>query len=328
MIERRLVFVFRAAGFSPRDVYSEPRALARAMSPDSIRIRWGYARSTSLQNAPDRAILPSSFQVSSAARSNVRSNRCRILAAILFLGSGLRFASAQVLPTWEPPPEDSVMLDEVFEQKLDPAFADEVRGLIDALDSPSFKDRKASAQRLIDLGPQVFYLLRDAYRSSPSLELRLQIEHVVREAYLQHFVYGRNAFLGIRQGEPVGPDKDPRIQQGHVGIFITQVIEGTAAEAAGLQAKDVIVEVDGEPIPDKSLRSNLSFGESIRVRGPGARLTLTVLRGTSTITKEVILRSRPKKFYYRQGIVSQMLHFFARTFETFWAKHFAASGNE
>ncbi len=220
------------------------------------------------------------------------------------------------------------MLDEVFEQKLDPAFADEVRGLIDALDSPSFKDRKASAQRLIDLGPQVFYLLRDAYRSSPSLELRLQIEHVVREAYLQHFVYGRNAFLGIRQGEPLGPDKDPRIQQGHVGIFITQVIEGTAAEAAGLQAKDVIVEVDGEPIPDKSLRSNLSFGESIRVRGPGARLTLTVLRGTSTITKEVILRSRPKKFYYRQGIVSQMLHFFARTFETFWAKHFAASGNE
>ena len=235
-------------------------------------------------------------------------------------------ASAQTSGRWTKPTEEEALLDEIFGQPVTNEFAEEVRGVISSLGVPSFKKREEATQRLTDLGPQAFLVLRDAYYSTDELEVRLRLENIFREGYLQHFVFGRNAFLGIQQGrQPRTHETDPRITAGFVGIVIGKIIEGTAAEAAGLQKDDVLIELDGEPIPDHSTQSNLSFGESIRVRGPGARVRLTLLRGTIDLTKDVVLRSRPRKYYRgRQGVVSQMLGFYGRTFDMFWEKHIKA----
>ncbi len=57
------------------------------------------------------------------------------------------------------------------------------------------------------------------------------------------------------------------------GVIVQRVIEGSPAEAAGLQAGDVITALDGEPV-----ESAQALTESIAVHAPGDEVTLTVVR--------------------------------------------------
>ncbi|GEM_PF-2289324 len=83
------------------------------------------------------------------------------------------------------------------------------------------------------------------------------------------------AFIGIRF-EPV-----------EGGVKVTQVLEGSPAEAAGLLVDDVITAIGGTNIGDGAIR------ETLRDYEPGDALDLTVTRGTETLTVSVILSETP-----------------------------------
>lgn len=104
----------------------------------------------------------------------------------------------------------------------------------------------------------------------------------------------------IRNGEVVYPylgisymmiDGDIAVQRSlsvQNGALINEVVTGTPAAQAGLQANDIIIAVDRTPLAqDNSLRYILTQ------HAPGDTISLTVLRGQRELTLDVTLTARP-----------------------------------
>jgi putative serine protease PepD len=73
------------------------------------------------------------------------------------------------------------------------------------------------------------------------------------------------------------------------GAEIASVEAGSPAAEAGLRHGDVISAVDGKPVSSTQQLSEIADAYS-----PGQTVTLTVRRGSSTITKQITLTQRPK----------------------------------
>lgn len=213
--------------------------------------------------------------------------------------------------------------DEEFRTPVLDEMANRIATAIGQLGSPIYKEREDAVEQLLTIGVPAFSQLRQVYSRTGELEVRLRVEDVVHEAYLDHHVFGRNAFLGISQHRvPRSHDDDPRILEGHYGVAIGKIIAGTAAQDAKMQKGDVIIALDGEPLQSGAANVNMSFGESIRLRGPGALVTLSILRGDDEFELDVILGRRPKEYYARQGIVTEMLQTIDQNFGIWWVKYF------
>lgn len=201
-----------------------------------------------------------------------------------------------------PPPKspDAHLLDEV---KISEERKTEIDGWIAELASPRFDVRVRASQRLSESGAIVLPRLRRAYLTSRDLEVRMRIEEIARELYLDDQLYSRNAFLGISMGWPtITHAMDPRVPLGAEGIHVENVVEGTAAEEAGLRRGDVIILLDGDPVRGNRIGGDPgSFSEILRRRGVGAVVTLTVLRFEHTLEIDVTLRARPREYYDRDS---------------------------
>ncbi|HEY2999681.1 MAG TPA: trypsin-like peptidase domain-containing protein [Acidimicrobiales bacterium] len=68
------------------------------------------------------------------------------------------------------------------------------------------------------------------------------------------------------------------------GAFVTDVLPGSGAEAAGLRQGDVILSIDGEDIP-----TNDRLGEVVQDHRPGDQVEITIERGgeQQTVTAEI-----------------------------------------
>jgi membrane-associated protease RseP (regulator of RpoE activity) len=74
---------------------------------------------------------------------------------------------------------------------------------------------------------------------------------------------------------------------GQQGAELAQVVSGSPAEAAGLQAGDVITAVDGSTVANAS-----DLTQQVRSHQPGDQLTLTYSRGGNSTQTQVTLGSR------------------------------------
>jgi len=82
-------------------------------------------------------------------------------------------------------------------------------------------------------------------------------------------------FLGV-QLNPQDVDEDMAKSFGmdeSGGVLIAEVIPGSAAEKAGLQSGDIIVEMNGEKVKD-----NKSFRNAIAMMAPGTKVKFTIFR--------------------------------------------------
>jgi len=111
------------------------------------------------------------------------------------------------------------------------------------------------------------------------------------------FVYQRlvekgeveRGYLGIvyqeltpESARPFGLDKDTK------GVAVTQVLEDSAADKAGLKRYDVIVELDGEPVENGN-----QFLNRVAMLKPGTRVRIVVLRDGKRKTLTAKLGTRP-----------------------------------
>jgi serine protease DegQ len=99
--------------------------------------------------------------------------------------------------------------------------------------------------------------------------------NMAHEVMDQIVEYGavRRGRLGITIQDVTPPLAEALALDVSSGAIISEVIEDSAAAAAGLQSGDVIVEVDGEPIATSAQLRN-----AIGLVRPGARVALTVVR--------------------------------------------------
>jgi len=109
---------------------------------------------------------------------------------------------------------------------------------------------------------------------------------VAEELIASGFV--RHAFLGIT-GVDLSDSAARSLGLERGGAIVESVQADSAADDAGLQPADVIVEVDGEP-----LASMTDLVVIIRRRAPGDAITLTVLRDGQEVVLTAELGERPR----------------------------------
>lgn len=225
-------------------------------------------------------------------------------------------------------------------QPLIDKTAGDVDALIPQLASASYQDRKAARLRLLEIGPPAFTKLRDAYLINDDLEVRLLIEEIVHTSYLAYHVYSQKGFLGVqlREYRRRGAE-DNRIPKGVDAVVLARIISGTAAERAGLQRDDVIVALEGKPLPvtpketfDPAVNNagQVVDGVSrmIAARRPGDRLTFTLWRGMEVHDIEIRL-GRWSEDLRRQGnvvAINESLAVAHQRFGAWWQRHFLDRG--
>ncbi len=235
--------------------------------------------------------------------------------------------AAQVAPqsstTPAAKPED--LLTESPEPSVE--LAARIDAWIRELGSPRHQVRDAAGDSLTEHGAHALRQLRQAYVTSRDLEVRLRIETIVREAFLNERLYSKNAFLGISM-EPmqVTHAMDPRVPQEGEGIVIGGIVPGTSAEQADLRARDIIIMLDGEPVhANRSVGDPGSFSEVLRRKGVGADITLTVIRRDAITEVPVTLGARPREYYRSMEApnFAEQKNRIESEFRTWWRKWFA-----
>ncbi len=105
------------------------------------------------------------------------------------------------------------------------------------------------------------------------------------------------AWLGTYGLEPMDRDVAKFLKlSAQSGVVVSEVLEGSPAEQAGLEDRDIILALDGEPLPrlkpDRVIVTHIQ--REIDRRAPGQTLGLTVLRGSERIELAVVLGEQPK----------------------------------
>ena len=127
-------------------------------------------------------------------------------------------------------------------------------------------------------------------RGSQGIGFAINIDdaQIVVEQLLENGYVDRG-FLGI---SPVTLSPSLAGQAGapvNAGVFIVRTVPGSAAEIAGLQEEDVIVQMAGEPIINTGQLSKFLVTHT-----PGETISVVFYRGDEQMTVELTLGERPK----------------------------------
>jgi serine protease Do len=123
------------------------------------------------------------------------------------------------------------------------------------------------------------------------------------------------AWLGAYGLEPMDRDVAKFLKlEAQSGAVVSEVLEGSPAQKAGLKDRDIILQLDGKPLPQlRPERVVVTWLErEIDRRAPGDSFTLTVLRGGARTELKVALGEEPKllreadrKYFDRLGFTAR-----------------------
>jgi serine protease Do len=125
------------------------------------------------------------------------------------------------------------------------------------------------------------------------------------------------AWLGVYGLQPMDPEVATFLKlDQQSGCVVSEVLEGSPAEAAGVKNRDIILAIDGQPLPRfKPDRVVVGFVDrDISRRKPGEVVTLTVLRGTERLELKSTLVEQPKLLREAERIYFERIGFTAREF--------------
>jgi serine protease Do len=123
------------------------------------------------------------------------------------------------------------------------------------------------------------------------------------------------AWLGAYGLEPMDRDVAKFLKlEAQSGAVVSEVLEGSPAEKAGLKDRDIVLAVDGKPLPQlKPDRVVVTWLErEVDRRAPGDVMVMTVLRGATRVELKVVLGEEPKllreadrKYFDRLGFTAR-----------------------
>lgn len=125
------------------------------------------------------------------------------------------------------------------------------------------------------------------------------------------------AWLGAYGLQPMDPEVASFLKLGdQSGCVVSEVLEGSPAEAAGLKNRDIILAIDGHPLPRfKPDRVVVTyFDRELGMRKPGDTVALTVLRGTERVEIKATLAEQPRLLREADRTYFEKLGFTAREF--------------
>lgn len=129
-------------------------------------------------------------------------------------------------------------------------------------------------------------------------------------------VFGRPlAWLGAYGFEPMDREVASFLKlESQSGAVVSEVLEGSPAEKAGMQPRDIVLAIDGQPLPrfkpDRVVVAHVE--REVERRAPGETIALTVLRGTERVEIKATLGDEPKlmreaarKYFERLGFTAR-----------------------
>jgi serine protease Do len=125
------------------------------------------------------------------------------------------------------------------------------------------------------------------------------------------------AWLGAYGLEPMDREVAAFLKlQSQSGAVVSEVLEGSPAEKAGLKARDIILGVDGKPLPRfKPDRVVVDYVERlISARAPGDTMVLSVLRGGNRMDITAKLDDEPRLVREADRTYFEKIGFTAREF--------------
>ncbi len=105
------------------------------------------------------------------------------------------------------------------------------------------------------------------------------------------------AWIGVYGLQPIDPEVAKLFKlEKQSGVVISDIMAGSPAALAGLQDRDIVLAMDGQPLPRlKPDQVVISYaGEQIARRHPGDVMTLSILRGTEHHEIKITLGDEPK----------------------------------
>jgi len=131
-------------------------------------------------------------------------------------------------------------------------------------------------------------------------------------------VFGRPlAWLGAYGLEPMDREVAAFLKlESQSGAVVSEVLEGSPAEKAGLKAHDIVLGINGKPLPRfKPDRVVVDYVERvIAAHAPGDTLDLSVLRGSDRIELKASLAEEPRLVREAERKYFEKLGFSAREF--------------
>jgi len=105
------------------------------------------------------------------------------------------------------------------------------------------------------------------------------------------------AWFGAYGLQPMDPEVAKLLKlENQSGVVVSDIMQSSPADQAGLQERDIILAIDGQPLsrlkPDRIVVSY--FGQEILRRQPGDTVSLSVLRGTTRVELQLKLGDEPK----------------------------------
>lgn len=118
-------------------------------------------------------------------------------------------------------------------------------------------------------------------------------------------------WLGVMGLQPLPPDVAKYLKlENQAALVVSEVMEGGPADKAGLKERDIVVALDGKPLPRLHPPRVVAgwLEREIALRTPGAVMNLSVLRGTERVDVKAVLEDEPKtlreadrKYFERLG---------------------------
>jgi serine protease Do len=199
------------------------------------------------------------------------------------------FMSARISLVQSLPQRTGIALDEVTGPGL-PVFDEQGRFV--GLGQPGFGESMALFSRRQPGGEPVVLVNPDECAA-----FRLASEVLPYLGRVPQNVFGRPlAWLGVGGLQPVAPEVAKFLQlEAQAGLVVSEVLAGSPAEAGGLLERDIVISVDGQPLPrlkpDAVLPAYVE--RELARKAPGDTLELGVLRGTQQQVLTVVLGDAP-----------------------------------
>jgi serine protease Do len=199
------------------------------------------------------------------------------------------YMSARVSLVVAVPQRTAVALDEVAGSGL-PAFDEQ--GNFIGIGQPGFGESMALFSRRAPGGEPVVLMNPDECAA-----VRLADEVLPNLGRVPQNVFGRPlAWLGVGGLQPVAPEVAKFLDlEAQSALVVSEVMAGSPAETGGLVERDILLSIDGEPLPklkpDGVLPSYVD--REVSRRAPGDTMVLGVLRGSEQTDVRVELGEAP-----------------------------------
>ncbi len=125
------------------------------------------------------------------------------------------------------------------------------------------------------------------------------------------------AWLGTHGLQPVGVDAATFLKlDNQSALMISEVLEESPAERAGLKDRDILIAVDGKPLPRLKPDGVVVgwFDREVARRRPGDSMKLTLLRGAERVEVDARLAEEPKHIREADHTYFERLGFTVREF--------------